>query len=1519
MDRAGRNNFRVHIDEYESFIQKLMKDIKNKDITQNNENKFCLVEGDFIEEIYKKENCNNMDAVINFYSKKHPIFINKIKKDIKQNFRMIDKDICLLLYNDFAHEELIRRNYYNSYYKIYQNIFDAQTFNYIAGYDKLIIINENNNALLILNPIDSIINNNNYIFGIIIKDMNDVNCNIELFRKLISSDLNLNNYCYNLKNNEIIEEFEEDNNYDNKINKILENIRLYKKNILLKYTKIIIFLNLYYYEKLLKEKEKEKAFKEHQYYYLINNDLLIKYKANNHYEKICSLLKKYDENNKNNTFDYYGLRNYQCTLLNYLVQYESFDFLSNYDMNINEISKDNENYNNSYIIHDNIMKKFLGNKNSSSSKQVRVYEQNIYIIDESRIKTINIGILNDNLTFNTTYIINYEKNQFCVEEMKILFKMSFEEYRKLRKCLMKNKNNNKNNLNLYNDKQEQLGTLTILSNRLLENENAKTNNSKLISKETPKEYKENIQSLENEKIDIEKNQEELDDLKQKLIDFQKDLKSKDEELKNLIKDNNNLKNEKEILIKENKEKEERLKSLRNNEKSEFNNINKNYKDILDKYDILEKNYYNKEKEIENKAKENINLQNKNKEIEESLKAKNNENEELKKKYEKLEFDLNQKNILIKDNENKLKENINIIQSYEKNVNELENKLKLKENENNLLKENNKNKENKSKKTEKYLSSKEEEITNLKNDNLRMKKEINDKNNELNKIKNEINNISKKSENEINILNVSLIEKDEEISNLKKIKENLENNAEKNSILLNKYKEELEQAKNEKLINENKLKNIKNTNDNDNKKYQKEINALNTQISELKQRLSEKNNENEKLIKKIETNNLKLDDDKKELEKIKKNHGLEIQNVKNLQNKLNEKEEQLKNDKNIINKYESDLKQFQSKYDELNKKYENSMKEKEEQINEIISTYDNEIRKRENDNNKIKSENENVKKLNIELNKLKQLNEQLKQSNKELNNNIQLKDKEINNLKKIAEDNQSNKISENEFEKILQINDELMKQNKTLEIRQKELLNNLNYYQNLQKEFDKLKIEFNNQKLNLENKERGQRNEMNNEIKNLEQKKIELNNELYNLTLKLSEAEQKVKEKKAEYEKIKAEINKDKGDEPIPKVDDKDIIKREFKIPPNIGLNNVGATCFMNSTLQCLIHTKQLSNYFLNPQNKERILKNNLAVKNKNSLQLSPLYLELISKVWNKEGYKNYSPYNFMNGVQSMNPLFQKGQAGDAKDFIIFILEQLHSELKKNLKKEEVELEPLNQYDKNNAMQHFFSEFKEELSIISDLFFGFNETTNICLDCKNDYGSKGQAFPICYNYGIFNCLIFPLEEVKNMKNNYMKIIAMQNNMINNININNDRVSLIDCFFYNQKTDKFTGENQNYCNICRKMADSDYTSKIYVSPNILVLILNRGKGNMYKVKIDFAINIDITDFVILKDKRVTYSLFGVITHLGESGPNAHFVATCKSPVDGYWYRFNDGLVYAIQNFQTEVHDFGNPYILFYEKNN
>ena len=81
---------------------------------------------------------------------------------------------------------------------------------------------------------------------------------------------------------------------------------------------------------------------------------------------------------------------------------------------------------------------------------------------------------------------------------------------------------------------------------------------------------------------------------------------------------------------------------------------------------------------------------------------------------------------------------------------------------------------------------------------------------------------------------------------------------------------------------------------------------------------------------------------------------------------------------------------------------------------------------------------------------------------------------------------------------------------------------------------------------------------------------------------------------------------------------------------------------------------------------------------------------------------------------------------------------------------------LAKFDKNKAFIYALNEFKKECSIISDIFFGFNETTNISINCKNIFNSKGLKSPIRYNYEKFNCLIFPLEKVKKMRNNQKNI-------------------------------------------------------------------------------------------------------------------------------------------------------------------
>ena len=102
-----------------------------------------------------------------------------------------------------------------------------------------------------------------------------------------------------------------------------------------------------------------------------------------------------------------------------------------------------------------------------------------------------------------------------------------------------------------------------------------------------------------------------------------------------------------------------------------------------------------------------------------------------------------------------------------------------------------------------------------------------------------------------------------------------------------------------------------------------------------------------------------------------------------------------------------------------------------------------------------------------------------------------------------------------------------------------------------------------------------------------------------------------------------------------------------------------------------------------------------------------------------------------------------------------------------------------------------------------------------------------------------------------------------------------------------------------------------------PEILIIILNRGKGIEFDVKIIFEEDLNLKDYIQFNDKS-SYQLIGVITHIGESSMSGHFIAYCKDPITGKWYKYNDAMVNEVENFQKEVINFAMPYLLFYQRN-
>ena len=124
---------------------------------------------------------------------------------------------------------------------------------------------------------------------------------------------------------------------------------------------------------------------------------------------------------------------------------------------------------------------------------------------------------------------------------------------------------------------------------------------------------------------------------------------------------------------------------------------------------------------------------------------------------------------------------------------------------------------------------------------------------------------------------------------------------------------------------------------------------------------------------------------------------------------------------------------------------------------------------------------------------------------------------------------------------------------------------------------------------------------------------------------------------------------------------------------------------------------------------------------------------------------------------------------------------------------------------------------------------------------------------------------------------------------------------------------------YCNCCQTQANARYQTLLSTGPEILVLILNRGKGIEFRVKCEFVQQLNLYEYIEMKNTGFMYDLVGVVTHMGDSGDTGHFIAYCKSPVDHFWYQYNDDLVFPVKDFVNEVINYAMPYILFYQKIN
>ena len=149
------------------------------------------------------------------------------------------------------------------------------------------------------------------------------------------------------------------------------------------------------------------------------------------------------------------------------------------------------------------------------------------------------------------------------------------------------------------------------------------------------------------------------------------------------------------------------------------------------------------------------------------------------------------------------------------------------------------------------------------------------------------------------------------------------------------------------------------------------------------------------------------------------------------------------------------------------------------------------------------------------------------------------------------------------------------------------------------------------------------------------------------------------------------------------------------------------------------------------------------------------------------------------------------------------------------------------------------------------------------------------------------------------------------------MNINEVNIQDCFEYDRKITEMSGQNAMYCNYCRRTTTSSNRTLLFTGPEILIIILNRGKGIQYNVKCNFFEDLNLQGYISMSETGCYYKLIGIITHIGESGMAGHFIAYCRNPINNNWNKYNDSIVTPVNNFKSEVIDFAMPYLLFYKK--
>lgn len=331
-----------------------------------------------------------------------------------------------------------------------------------------------------------------------------------------------------------------------------------------------------------------------------------------------------------------------------------------------------------------------------------------------------------------------------------------------------------------------------------------------------------------------------------------------------------------------------------------------------------------------------------------------------------------------------------------------------------------------------------------------------------------------------------------------------------------------------------------------------------------------------------------------------------------------------------------------------------------------------------------------------------------------------------------------------------------------------------------------------------------------------------------------------------------------------------------------GLANCGNTCYLNSCIQIISHTYELS---------LGLDDDSLHINNNIDASILSEYNILRKMMW--ENNCTIAPHGFINGIQLAAQekdylLFTGFDQNDVTEFLNFFIDSLHNALSQKVN---LSISGISLNNKDNhaikCYEMFINRYKDDYSLIIDLFYGIQVTKIFNKDTKNIINSVPEPFST------------------------IELKIKQNDIIFK--------NLYECFEYYcaeeylDEENKVEDPNENNKKVCV------YNKILFWSlPKILIISFKRFDNFNNKISHNLDIpltNIDLSKYVFgYHKKSFIYDCYGICNHSGNTG-GGHYTCYVKNANDK-WYHFNDTNVKEInENYLISP----ETYCLFLRKKN